>query len=97
MIRSSSSTDRQKQQKGSKRGGEQCYTKKVCTHVAALCACFQHLQAVQAIEALIMRLVGFAGTMDALLCCKQGTDNVMRMLLEIYRHVHRGGSSVAIE
>jgi hypothetical protein len=26
-----------------------------------------------------------AGTIDALLCCKQGTDNVMRMLLEAYR------------
>jgi hypothetical protein len=26
-----------------------------------------------------------AGTVDALLCCKQGTENVMRMLLEAYR------------
>jgi hypothetical protein len=25
--------------------------------------------------------------MDALLCCKQGTENVMQMLLEIYRWV----------
>lgn len=29
--------------------------------------------------------LGCAGTMDALLCCKQGTENVMLMLLEIYR------------
>lgn len=32
-----------------------------------------------------------AGTIDALLCCKQGTDNVMRMLLEVYRCVGREG------
>jgi hypothetical protein len=34
-------------------------------------------------------LAGFllllAGTIDALLCCKQGTENVMRMLLEAHR------------
>lgn len=32
-----------------------------------------------------MSLLLFAGTIDALLCCKQGTENVMRMLLEAYR------------
>jgi hypothetical protein len=30
-------------------------------------------------------VVLLAGTIDALLCCKQGTENVMRMLLEAYR------------
>jgi hypothetical protein len=30
-------------------------------------------------------LLPLAGTIDALLCCKQGTENVMRMLLEAYR------------
>lgn len=36
------------------------------------------------------------GTMDALLCCKQGTDNVMRMLLEIQRVLQPGGTFMLI-
>lgn len=36
------------------------------------------------------------GTMDALLCCKQGTENVMQMLLEIYRVLQPGGSFLLV-
>lgn len=33
----------------------------------------------------LMTAPAAAGTMDALLCCKQGTENVMQMLMEIFR------------
>ncbi|WIA34526.1 hypothetical protein OEZ86_012849 [Tetradesmus obliquus] len=36
------------------------------------------------------------GTIDALLCCKQGTENVMRMLLEAYRVLQPGGSFLLV-
>jgi hypothetical protein len=32
---------------------------------------------------------------DALLCCKQGTENVMRMLVEVYRSVIAATVAVA--
>jgi hypothetical protein len=37
--------------------------------------------------------VPLAGTIDALLCCKQGTENVMRMLLETYRCEQQAAAS----